>query len=429
MTIHNASSLNPKSLPGPHDIIRTQLDNGITLLVRPNSNTLSVTIVGYLQAGSMYDPLEKLGLADFTTSTLMRGTKKQGFQEIYEQLESMGASLGINCGAHTAGFGGKSLADDLPDMLEILADVLQEPVFPKTHIERVRSQLLTGLNLRAQDTHEMASMGFDEIAYAGHPYKNPSDGFIETINAIKVGDLVNFHEEHFGPREMVIAIVGAIESDRVLQLIIEKFGSWINSAQPEVIQIPGADSLPKSVRKHHAIEEKSQTDIILGVVGPHRKNDEFYPALIGNSILGQFGMMGRIGKSVRTKSGLAYYAYSSLSSSIGPGPWTVSAGVDPKNVDQALGLITEEIKRFVTDPVSEEELMDVQSSYIGKLPLSLESNGGVANALLTIERHQLGLDYFQHYEKMVSGVTQESILEAARMYLDPDKLAISTAGP
>ena len=73
--------------------------------------------------------------------------------------------------------------------------------------------------------------------------------------------------------------------------------------------------------------------------------------------------------------------------------------------------------------------MDVQSSYIGKLPLSLESNGGVANALLTIERHQLGLDYFQHYEKMVSGVTQESILEAARMYLDPDKLVISTAGP
>ena len=153
MTIHNATPLNPKSLPGPHDIIRTQLDNGITLLVRPNSNTLSVSIVGYLQAGSMYDPLEKLGLADFTASTLMRGTKKLEFQEIYEQLESMGASLGINCGAHTAGFGGKSLADDLPDMIEILADVLQEPVFPQSDIERVRSQLLTGLNLRAQDTH------------------------------------------------------------------------------------------------------------------------------------------------------------------------------------------------------------------------------------------------------------------------------------
>ena len=429
MNIQDHASLNPESLPGPHDIIRTQLDNGITLLVRPNFNTLSVSIAGYLQAGSLYDPLEKLGLADFTASTLMRGTKKQEFQEIYENLESMGASLGISCGAHTAGFGGKSLADDLPALMEILADVLKEPVFPQSHIERVRSQLLTGLNLRAQDTNEMASMGFDKIAYAGHPYKNPSDGFIETVTAIKTEDLVKFHQVHYGPKEMVIAVVGAVEPAQALQLAKEKLGDWSNSSQPEVFLVPGADPLEKTIRSHHTIEEKSQTDIILGVVGPPRKAEEFYPALLGNSILGQFGMMGRIGESVRNKAGLAYYAYSSLSSGIGPGPWTVSAGVDPKNVEKALQLITEEIKKFVTDPVTAEELKDVQSNYIGKLPLSLESNTGVAGALLTSERHQLGLDYFQQYEKLVSEITPENILKSARKYLDPDKLAISTAGP
>jgi zinc protease len=429
MNIQDHASLNPESLPGPHDIIRTQLDNGITLLVRPNFNTLSVSIAGYLQAGSLYDPLEKLGLADFTASTLMRGTKKQKFREIYENLESMGASLGISCGAHTAGFGGKSLADDLPALMEILADVLKEPVFPQSHIERVRSQLLTGLNLRAQDTNEMASMGFDKIAYAGHPYKNPSDGFIETVTAIKTEDLVKFHQVHYGPKEMVIAVVGAVEPAQALQLAKDKFGDWSNSSQPEVFLVPGADPLEKTIRSHHTIEEKSQTDIILGVVGPPRKTEEFYPALLGNSILGQFGMMGRIGESVRNKAGLAYYAYSSLSSGIGPGPWTVSAGVDPKNVEKALQLITEEIKKFVTDPVTAEELKDVQSNYIGKLPLSLESNAGVAGALLTIERHQLGLDYFQQYEKLVSAITPESILKSALKYLDPDKLAISTAGP
>ena len=429
MSIQDYASFNPKSLPGPHDITRTQLDNGITLLVRPNFNTLSVSIAGYLQAGSLYDPLEKLGLADFTASTLMRGTKKQGFQEIYENLESMGASLGVSCGAHTAGFGGKSLADDLPALLDILADVLMEPVFPQSHIERVRSQLLTGLNLRARDTNEMASMGFDKIAYDGHPYRNPSDGFIETVTAINTEDLVNFHQVHYGPKEMVIAVAGAVEPAQALQLAKEKFGSWANSDQPEVFLVPDADPLEKTVRSHHVIEEKSQTDIILGVVGPPRKAEEFYPALMGNSILGQFGMMGRIGESVRNNAGLAYYAYSSLSSGIGPGPWTVSAGVDPQNVEQVLQLITEEIKKFVTDPVTPEELRDVQSSYIGKLPLSLESNTGVAGALLTIERHQLGLDYFQQYEEFISGITPESILKASRKYLDPGKLAISTAGP
>jgi zinc protease len=140
-------------------------------------------------------------------------------------------------------------------------------------------------------------------------------------------------------------------------------------------------------------------------------------------------MMGRIGESVRNQAGLAYYAYSSLSSSIGPGPWTVAAGVAPQNLDQATDLIKTEIKRFISEPVSLDELADVQSNYLGKLPLSLESNRGVAGALINIERHQLGLDYFQRYESMIREITTDSILEASRAFLDPDKLAIATAGP
>jgi zinc protease len=275
----------------------------------------------------------------------------------------------------------------------------------------------------------MASLGFDQIAYPGHPYQNPSDGYIKTINAIKAKDLVSFHKSHYGPRQMVISIVGAVKPDHVLKLVTELFSDWSNASQSEIFQVPAADPLEKTIQVHHTIEEKSQTDIVLGVVGPPRRTDDFYPALMGNSVLGQFGMMGRIGKSVRNEAGMAYYAYSSLSSSIGPGPWTVSSGVDPKNVEKVIQLIKDEINRFVTERVSEEELNDVRSSYIGKLPLSLESNAGVAGALLTIERHSLGLDYFQQYEEMVSRITQDQILEASRKYLDPNRLAISTAGP
>jgi zinc protease len=132
---------------------------------------------------------------------------------------------------------------------------------------------------------------------------------------------------------------------------------------------------------------------------------------------------------VRNQAGLAYYAYSSLSSSIGPGPWTVAAGVAPENLDKAIELIKAEIKKFIAEPVTAEELADVKSNYIGRLPLSLESNSGVASTLLTIERYQLGLDYLHGYEKMIREITVESVLEAARQYLDPERLAISTAGP
>jgi zinc protease len=126
---------------------------------------------------------------------------------------------------------------------------------------------------------------------------------------------------------------------------------------------------------------------------------------------------------------LAYYAYSSLSSSIGPGPWTVAAGVAPENLEKAIDLIKAELKKYISEPVTEEELADVKSNYVGRLPLTLESNSGVASALLTMERHQLGLDYLQGYETMIREVTADSILEASRQYLDPDRLAIATAGP
>ena len=429
MKTENHASLNPNSLPGPHDIHRTELPNGITLLVRPNPNTLSVSIAGYLQAGGLYDPEEKLGLADFTTSALMRGTKKQSFQEIYDRLESMGATLGMNCGAHTTGFGGKSLMDDLPILLEILADVLIHPTFPKAHIDRVRSQLLTGLDLRSQDTSEMASLGFDQIAYQDHPYRFPTDGYKETIQGIGEEDLVSFHDEHYGPNGMVVAVAGPMEPHRVLNLIEEHFKEWTNQDQPPVIEVPPAKELSKTVQRYHTIKDKSQGDIVMGVVGPPRKSEDFYPALLGSSVLGQLGMMGRIGAAVRNQARLAYYANSSLSSSIGRGPWTISAGVDPKNIELALTLIKDEIRQFISEPVQLDELNDVQSNYIGKLPLSLESNSGVAGAMLTIERHQLGLDYFQRYEEMVNNITREKILQAAQAYLDPDRLAISTAGP
>lgn len=429
MSKQEFAALKTESLPGPHDITRTELGNGIVLLVRPNYTSLSVAIAGFLQAGSLYDPEPKLGLADYTATTLMRGTVNRSFSEIYDELESMGASLGVSPGAHTAGFGGKSLADDLPHLLALLADVLIHPVFPKSDVEKVRSQLLTGLELRAQDTGEMASLGFDQIAYAGHPYRHPSDGYLDTIQAIEQKDLVDFHAKHYGPREMVIVITGAVKPETALKLAEESLGNWSNPDQPENFQVPEAAPLGETTRVHHPIEEKSQADIVLGVVGPRRKWAGFYPALLGNSILGQFGMMGRIGDSVRNQAGLAYYAYSSLSSSIGPGPWIVAAGVAPENLEKAIGLIKTEIKKFVTEPVTSQELADVQSNYIGRLPLSLESNSGVASALLTMERHQLGLDYLQGYEKMIREVTAESILEASRKYLDPDRLAISTAGP
>jgi zinc protease len=427
--LQSSFSNHQSSIPGPDDITRVQLDNGILVLARANFNSPSVNISGYLAAGGLFDPDDKLGLADFTTAALMRGTSQRDFQAIYDALESAGASLGFNGATHTTGFAGKALSEDLSLLLELLAETLRQPTFPGQQIMRLRAQLLTDLAIRAQDTHEMASLTFDQIVYQNHPYSRPEDGYPETVQNISREDLVTFHENHYGPRGMVIAIVGAADPRAMVDDVQKVLGDWDNPHQPESPELPPVKPLVDQVIHRVTIPGKIQSDIIMGVAGPPRKSPDFFAASLGNSILGQFGMMGRIGDIVREQAGLAYYAYSNVSGGQGPGPWSVSAGVNPDKVDQAIDLIRAEIRRIVTEPVTLDELQDNQSSFIGRLPLALESNAGVASALLNLERYDLGLDYYRRYSDLVTAVTVEDVLETAQKYLDPDLLAIAVAGP
>jgi zinc protease len=193
--------------------------------------------------------------------------------------------------------------------------------------------------------------------------------------------------------------------------------------------LPEHKPVRKTVTNHQILAGKSQSDLVIGMIGPRRNDPEYFAASLGNSVLGQFGMMGRIGEVVREKSGLAYYASSSLSAGMGPGSWEINAGVNPRNLRKAIDLIEKELRRFVKSGVTKDELADSQANYIGRLPLSLESNSGVAGAVLNMERYNLGLDYYQRYGKMVRSVTRAEVLETARKYIDPDRLVISTAGP
>lgn len=275
----------------------------------------------------------------------------------------------------------------------------------------------------------MASLTFDELLYDGHPYSRADEGWPETVQAITLDDLVEFHRQYYGPRGMVISIVGAVEPENAVGEVERILGGWQNEAQEDASALPAFTPPTKAVQRHHAIPGKSQSDIVMGTYGPKRSDPEYMSASLGNNILGQFGLMGRIGDVVREQSGLAYYAYSRLSAGIGPGAWYVSAGVNPSNVEKAIDLITQELKRYVDEDVTPEELADSQTNFVGRLPLSLESNGGVAGALLNIERFDLGLDYYRQYPDLVKAVTVDEVRETARKYIEPEQLVVATAGP
>jgi zinc protease len=417
------------SVPGPHDIARYELPNGIVLLVRENHTSPSVVVTGFLRVGAYDERAEQAGLADFTAGALAHGTENRTFEQIYSEVESVGASFGISSGTHTTGFGAKSLSEDLPLMLDVLADTLRRPSFPVDEIEKLRGEILADLAERAHDTRRMANLAFHELAYPqGHPYAVSSIGYPETIAALQRDDLMAFYAGGYGAAGMVIAVVGAVETDDVLAQIGTVFGDWEGQTHQRE-PLPEVPRIDQVRERTVAIPDKTQSDVVLGYPGPSRMEPDFLDARVCNTILGVFGLMGRLGEKVRDEQGLAYYSYSHLSGGPGPGPWRIVAGVNPDDVSCALESVRTEIRRICEEPVGAEELSDSQAYLTGSMPLHLETNGGVASAMLTMERYGLGLDYLQRHKDLIDEVTSERVQATAQRWLDPDAYAIAIAGP
>ncbi len=141
-------------------------------------------------------------------------------------------------------------------------------------------------------------------------------------------------------------------------------------------------------------------------------------------------MGGRIGHEVREKNGLAYYAASSLSGGFGPGPWYAYAGVNPDNVERAVGLMQREIARFLKRRVTPDEISDNKAQFIGRLPLGLETNEGVASTISSMELFDLGLDYLLRFPAMFHAITRDDIQDdRAGIPGAPSSYVLAVAGP
>lgn len=415
--------------PGPDTIHRFQLDNGSTLLVYENFAAATVVVDATLRTGALAESRAQAGLASFTASMLMRGTQKRDFGDIYDALESAGAGLSFSGNRHLTDFSGGGLVEDLDLILALASESLRLPTFPEEHVEQVRGETMTGLQIRANDTRQMAVLKFQETLYADHPYGVSVEGYLDTISQISRDDLCQFHAENYGPAGLIIVVVGAIKAEDALQKVAATLGDWTNPAQKTLPAIPTVARPQTLTHVHIPMKDKTQSDIMLGWPGPRRADADYLTASLANTVLGVFGMMGRLGQRVREEQGLAYYASSSLRGGFGPSPWYVSTGVAPDKVDQAIASIRQEVKLMCEELVPEEELADSKAFRTGSLPVGLETNSGLADVIANIALYDLGWDYLYRFPDLINEITAEEVRAAAKNYIDPDNVVITVAGP
>ena len=422
--------IHSSALPGPHNVHREVLANGLTVLISENHAAPVAVVQGALAAGSIHDPAGKSGLGNLVAELLTHGTESRDFAAFNNGIEALGADFQSGCGSHFAAFSARCMNEDLADILELTADALQRPAFSAEEVEVVRDQCLVDLDERSQETDRMAALRFYETIYGDHPYGRPISGYSEAVAGFTVDEIQAFHSAHYLPSDAIIVVAGAVQVDAVLEQLVRRFGAWRKPEHPAApIQLLSVPTYHAATEARVRIEGKAQADIVLGAPAVARRHVDYCALRVANNILGRFGMMGRIGEEVREQLGLAYYCGSELDLEFEGGVWMVSAGVNPANVDAAIGAIRKEIERLSQEAVGAQELEDNRASMIGALPLALETNMGVAATLLEMQRLDLGLDYLLTYADNIYGVQADDIQRVAAAYLAPDRLVTVVAGP
>nr|WP_290665224.1 pitrilysin family protein [Ardenticatena sp.] len=432
-TTSDTLPLDPSTLPGPETIATRTLTNGLRLLAWENFVSPAVYVTASFAVGSHDESPAQKGLNNLVAALLSRGTRHHDYDTINEMIESRSASLAFAGSVLSTSLSIKSLAEDMPDLLRLAAEMLREPTFPEDQFARIKDRVLTALREREHDPRSMASLAFYKLAYPEtHAYHWPISGYIETVEPFTRADAEAFFATHYEPRDGIIVISGAMPAAEALDLLEEIFGDWENTPSRQRLPLPNKHPLPEHAVEHFTeVPGKAQSDFVLGVPALSANDTDYVPAQVANSILGVFGLMGRLGERVRDEKGLAYYAYSSLGRAKTPikAPWIAIAGVAPENVTLAVETTLAEIRRMAEEPVPEEELTDNKLYLIGTLPLQLETNEGMAGTIKNMVYYDLGLDYLQRLPERIWQVEAADVQRVVQTYLAHGRHVLSVAGP
>jgi zinc protease len=320
------------------------------------------------------------------------------------------------------------LSEDFGDVLTVLADVARNPVFPSGEIEKRRAETMTAIRQDLDNPGVRASEKLQALLYgAEHPYGRPAKGRIDTVERFTRDDLIAHHAARFTPSTLFAVIVGDVPAHEASDRMAAAFDGWraAPSGERGVPPVPP----PSGARVSIAMPDKSQSDIAYGFTSITRLDPTYCAHWMMNTILGQFGLGGRLAENIRERQGMAYYAFSSFDPSLGPGPLVIRAGVDPGNVARALDAIDAEVGALGRDGATPREVEDTRQYLIGSIPRMLENNPSIAVFLQSVEFFGLGLDYDRRLPALLRGVTIDEVNAAAASVLDPARACAAVAGP
>ena len=365
--------------------------------------------------GANEDPSDKPGVATMVASLLDEGAGDLDGKAFHERLEDRAVELAFDAGRDYVHGSLRTLTDNRDVAFDLLRLALTAPRFDGDAVERIRTQLLTGLRRESTSPGDIASRRWWEVAFPDHPYGRSARGSLESIPRIGADDLKSFARRVLARDTLKVAVVGDIDAATAGRLVDQVFSGLPAKAELR----PVAAASPQGLGQHIMVDlDVPQAVVVFGGPGIARRDPDFFPAYLINHILGGGAMSSRLYVEVREKRGLAYTIHTGLLSLQHAALWIGSTGTRSDKSAETLSIIESEIRRFAEAGPTEEELAKTKSFLVGSYALGFDSSTKIAAQLVQIQQDQLGIDYIDRRTGLIEAVTAADVKRVARRLLD-----------
>ncbi len=398
---------------------------GTKILYLPKKELPLSTILVLIKAGSSLDPKGKEGLARLVFKSMITETKNRDLRTLPFEIESIGASLDVYTSRDFTILNMELLSKNLIKGIEILSDIILNPVFKEEDIEKEKEKAINIIKDERDDPALVATRSFIELIFKNTSYAHPSIGYTSTIENLNRDDITRFYKERVKPENSFIVLVGDFDKD-FFKALEEFLIPWESSpskySEPEIKISEGGEFLILND------PDSTQTQIRIGKSSSLKRGErDFIAATLGNAILGNL-FTSRLISKIRGELGLSYAINSSIQSFKYGGLFFISTFTKNESVFEIIDAVKKEVENFVENGIKEEELQRVKNFVKGKFPSSLQTNSELAGKIAEIEFYNLSRTYFNDFLKTVEEISKKEVEEASKKYLSSENFSILLVG-
>lgn len=399
------------------------LENGLSATLIPFGDVPKATIRVVVRSGNLNEG-EQTWLADLAGDFFLEGTSARSAEQIAQQAASMGGEVAVSVGEDQTTISADVLADFAPAMVELLADIVRNPAFPESELERLKRDRLRQLSVAKTQPRQMAVAEFRRALYGDHPYGRllPTE---EQLSEYTIADARDFYSSNFGAQRSNVYVAGVFDADATRDAIEAAFGDW-QKGPGVLIDIP-QPAPGKVVVDVIDRPDASQSNLLLGLPTIAPGHDDWIAMQLTNSLLGG-AFSSRITSNIREDKGYTYSPFSSISTRYKDAYWVQSAAVTTDVTGPALKEILYEIDNLQANPPPAQELDGIKNYAAGIFVLQNSTRNGLINILSYLKLHELPDNYLTDYVSNVFAVTPEQVSEIAKAYMRDEDMTLVVVG-